>query len=103
VETGTFCLFDIQILKEYFWTIDARPLYHWAEKLLPFEEAELEEKRRKEQEELDAKLKKEQEENEEDEDEDAGDDASFDSSTLKSAGGDNASTANSNVHVDEES
>lgn len=49
VESG---LFDVCIAKELFWIADARPLYHWPEKLLPHEIRALQEaeelKKRKE-------------------------------------------------------
>eukprot|EP01033_Poteriospumella_lacustris_P006375 gene6375-4581_t len=87
VESG---LFDISIIKECFWIIDARPLYHWPEKLLPHEIRALQEaeERRKraefealqEQLHLAAEEKKRRKEageladDEEDEEEDEGDD-----------------------------
>lgn len=63
VESG---LFDIMIMKEFFWVADARPLYHWPEKLLPYEERLIQEreeaKKRKEMEELQAQLRGQEEE-----------------------------------------
>jgi len=53
--------FDIIIKREFFWVTDARPLYHWPEKLLDYEERALreaeEEKKRQEYETLQVRLR----------------------------------------------